>query len=64
MAVWLQREGLHHISPSLYLELLYGFYNKRALSFEQTQKAHSSFPVNNAEKKKAFMFSDYTWADL
>ena len=50
MVEWPKRNGLA-TSPSLYLELLDGFYNARLLGFEQTQ-THSFFPVNNPEESE------------
>lgn len=69
MVEWPKRNGLA-TSPSLYLELLDGFYNKRVLGFELTQ-THSFFPVNNPEERGgktknrlAFVLSLCMWADL
>lgn len=54
--------GYTTFPETLYLELLYGFYNKRALKSTQRQKHTAPFPVSNAEKK-GFCVPSCTWAD-
>lgn len=56
--------GYTTFPPTLYLELLYGFYNKRPLSSVQTQKHTALFLwIILREKKKPFVFSECMWAD-
>lgn len=57
----LRGKGCTTFPPTLYLELLSGFYNKRVLSSVQTQ-------ILSCEKccgwKKAFVFSGFMWVDF
>lgn len=60
-----KREGLDHISPSLYLELLDWFHNKRVLALSKdrnTQLILCEWSMRK-KQKQAFVLFCCTWAD-